>query len=82
MCTVPGWPSSSSRAAATAAATRSKEATAAKVMPGMREETTEESLCAPVAMTTSPTATVDDIPPAVPTRMIRCTSYSRNSSVA
>ena len=41
--------------------------------PGQIESTIAESVCAPMAMTTSPTATLGDRPPQVPTRTIRST---------
>ena len=60
-------------ASAWAAMARWKSATAEKLTPGMRNWFMAESVCAPVAMTTSPTATRSLMPPAVPTRMMRST---------
>ena len=61
---------------------RRKSATAQKSTPGTRSRFMAESVWAPVAMTTSPTATSGEMPPAVPTRMMRSTPNRSNSSVA
>ncbi len=48
----------------------------------MRSAVICESVCAALAITTSPTSRCGAIPPAVPIRMIRRTPKNRYSSVA
>ena len=72
----------SDETASTAARVRPKSATDEKLSPGSRSWLMFEVVWAPFAMITSPMRTRGEMAPQVPTRMIRCTPNSENSSVA